>query len=242
MRRLAAVAAAVASSVAVPRIASAGCGSGGGGGFLAELFGEIIFDGAANVIAAVPRIELGTFARRLDGDLDSTGRLAHADASFAYRVTTTRPDTAATAVGFGVRFATSGRVYGGIDLELGAVVDGSPIGITIVDASAARMPRVAGEHAAFGGAGGVLGVRHRFGRVGAAAEVVAGYRSIDVAVDSTYGTCALTEHHQISDAFVEPRLRVDTRLADSISMVGFAGTDWRGRLDAVGVNIAFDHR
>jgi hypothetical protein len=241
MRRQVTALATAALAFGAPRIATAGCG-GGAGGFFGELIGELIADGAGNAIAAIPHLEFGAFGRRVDGALDDSGRLDHTGGSFGYRVATTSPDTAATAIGLGVRLASTGQLYYGMDLEFGGVVDRSPIGVSIDDHAGSRSPTVSSERAGFAGVGGVVGVRHKLGRFGASAEVVAGYRAIMVDVDSSYGSCELTEQHRIDKGFVEPRLRIDTRLSDSAALVGFAGTDLRGRLDSVGLNLAFEQR
>jgi hypothetical protein len=185
--------------------------------------------------------ELGTFSRRIDPRFSGGGVLAHDGGAFAYSVVPGERDSGATAVGMVIRLGSAlpSHLYAGIEGEIGGVVsDGGADIAMLAPASDGSMPSVTTNEALFVGGGAYAGVRGRFGRLSAAAEVGAGARAIQLHVDSRYGDCVVSEYHYDASGYVEPRVRADYWVNPWLTVGGYAGTDLEGRLATMGLTLA----
>ena len=234
-----AIAAVVTIALGWPRLVWAGCGGGFSG--LGSLFSGLGNLGGGGGDGDLPpvHVEIGAVTRRVDGDIAHSGQLDHETGVFSYRAESS--PAAATAVGLTLTATSAGWAYYGVDFEFGGIVTDPAIDVAIERASMeAPSPTVKGKRGGYASGGAVAGLRHRIGRLRGAAEVVAGYRGVDVVVKSTYGACQLTEHHWVDELFLEPRLRLDAQLSGRFALAAFAGSNLHGNIDVVGLTLAID--
>jgi hypothetical protein len=187
--------------------------------------------------------EVGFFTRRLGTGYGASGTMEHETDTFAYRVPG-RPDRG-TAMGATVRLAAAlpAHLYVATDLELGALVSDTPMGVEMTGVGSDGLaPSISAGETLYAGAGGVAGLRGRLGDVVLAAEMAAGARFLGLSVESRYGACIVSDTHYHVAGFVEPRVRVDYWLNPWLTVGGFAGSDLVGGSQMIGAGLGFHLR
>ena len=198
-------------------------------------------------------LEVGTFVRTLrPGFGNTSGSMDHLTSRYAYKVIEPmdREEERATAIGLDLRtvIALRSAFYLGLDGELGGVVGEPSYDVEMTSTSGDGRASVETRQGLYVAGAGLLGVRGRLGGTTLSAEVAAGVRVIQLAVESHIGVCDITDHHYNTEPFVEPRVRLDRWVNPWMTMGVFAGGDAWTHSYMVGVGIgghlrAFDqHR
>jgi hypothetical protein len=171
-------------------------------------------------------LESGVSVRRVSmRDFSFAGSVDHGtEGSYQYRLVGEDLADDAHLVTADLRIVGGKTIYFGGEFDLGGVAaDESEMAVSM----SGDVPRAeATPHVAMSfGYGAVLGARLPLHKVRLSAEVFAGGRTLQLAVDSAVGACETTDYSYSSRASIEPRARIEAWVSPWMTLGAFAGSD-----------------
>lgn len=178
-------------------------------------------------LAPILTVESGVSVRTVAlGRYGFAGEVDHGtEGSYQYRLVGDEMGAEAQLVSADLRVLGGRRIYAGAEFDLGGVAGDDADMVTMATDGGVRPAEMTPRIQMSFGYGAVLGARVPLGNLRLSAEVFAGGRTLQLAVDSAVGACETTSYAYSSRAAIEPRVRLEAWVSPWLTLGAFAGSD-----------------